>query len=57
MNHTVGDTMKGNTHIYSTTKIIGTINLIGAFVVVTLSPTARAVIPPPDGGYPGSNLR
>ena len=34
------------------TNIIRTISLIGAFVFVTLSPTARAVIPPPDGGYP-----
>ena len=37
------------------TNIIKTVSLIGAFVFVTLLPTARAVTPPPDGGYPGYN--
>ena len=37
------------------TNITRTISLIAAFVVVTLSPTARAVTPAPDGGYPNDN--
>ena len=43
--------------MYSTNKIIRSISLIGAFVLVTfaLSPAARAVDPPPDGGYPNQN--
>src|SRR5580765_7732244 len=41
--------------MYSTNKIIQTISLIGAFAFVTLSSTARAVDPPPDGGYPNDN--
>ncbi len=35
------------------TNIIGTISLIGAFVLAV--PTARTVAPPPDGGYPNAN--
>ena len=41
--------------MYPTSKIIRTISLIGAFAFVTLLPTARAVDPPPDGGYPNNN--
>jgi hypothetical protein len=43
--------------MYSTNKIIRSISLIGAFVLVAfaLSPAARAVDPPPDGGYPNQN--
>jgi hypothetical protein len=37
------------------TNTIRTISLISTFAFVTLSPTARAVDPPPDGGYPGEN--
>jgi hypothetical protein len=39
--------------MYSTTKIIKTISLIGACVLAAT--TARAVDPPPDGGYPNGN--
>ena len=39
--------------MYSTNKIIKTISLIGAFVFAAT--TARAVSPPPDGGYPNQN--
>ena len=41
--------------MYSINKIIKTISLIGAFVFVALAPAARAVDPPPDGGYPNNN--
>jgi hypothetical protein len=41
--------------MYSRNKTIRTISLIGAFAFVTLSPTARAVTPAPDGGYPNQN--
>jgi len=41
--------------MYSTNRIIRTISLTGAFAFVTLSPTVRAVDPPPDGGYPNGN--
>jgi Chaperone of endosialidase len=41
--------------MYSTNKIIRTISFAGALVFVILSPTARAVDPPPDGGYPNQN--
>ena len=41
--------------MYRTNKIIETISLIAAFAFVTLSPKARAVDPPPDGGYPNQN--
>ena len=41
--------------MYSTSKIIRTISFAGALVFVTLSPTARAVTPPPDGGDPNQN--
>jgi Chaperone of endosialidase len=43
------------TRMDSTTKIIKTISLIGAFALFVFSPTARAVDPPPDGGYPDFN--
>jgi hypothetical protein len=39
--------------MYSTNKIIRVISLIGMFGLVAT--TARAVDPPPDGGYPGQN--
>jgi hypothetical protein len=39
--------------MYSTTKTVKTISLIGAFVLTAA--TARAVSPPPDGGYPNFN--
>ncbi len=43
--------------MYSTNRIIRTISLLGAIVLVTLtfSSTARAVAPPPDGGYASGN--
>ena len=41
--------------MYSANKIVRTISLIGAFAFFTLSPAARAVDPPPDGGYPNQN--
>jgi trimeric autotransporter adhesin len=41
--------------MYSTKTIIRTISFAGALVFVTLSPTARAVDPPPDGGYDNFN--
>jgi hypothetical protein len=42
--------------MYPINKIIRTISLIGALLLVAaLSPTARAVTPPPDGGYPNAN--
>jgi hypothetical protein len=39
--------------MYSTTKIIRTISLIGACTLAAT--TTRAVDPPPDGGYPNAN--
>jgi hypothetical protein len=39
--------------MYSTTKIIRTISFIGACALAAA--TARAVTPPPDGGYPNQN--
>ena len=39
--------------MYSITKIIKTISLIGACALAVT--TARAVSPPPDGGYPNRN--
>jgi len=39
--------------MYSTTKIIRTIGLIGTFALAVT--TGRAVSPPPDGGYAGGN--
>jgi Chaperone of endosialidase len=39
--------------MYSPNRTIRTINLIGAFVLAAA--TARAVDPPPDGGYPNFN--
>jgi trimeric autotransporter adhesin len=39
--------------MYSTTNIIKTISLVGAFVLAAT--TARAVSPPPDGGYVNGN--
>ena len=41
--------------MYSLNKVIRTISLIGAFGFATLSPTARALDPPPDGGYLNRN--
>ena len=41
--------------MYSLNKIITTVTLIGAFAFLTLSSTARAVDPPPVGGYPNGN--
>ena len=41
--------------MYSPNKLIRTISLIGTLAFVTFSPTARAVDPPPDGGYPNGN--
>ena len=46
---------EGTRVMYSPSKIIRTASLIGAFVFVTISPTAQAVDPPPDGGYPNEN--
>ena len=41
--------------MYSTNQIIRRISSIVALVFVMLSPTVRAVDPPPDGGYPNDN--
>ena len=41
--------------MYSTNQIVRGISLIVALAFVTLSSTARAVDPPPDGGYPNGN--
>jgi hypothetical protein len=32
-----------------------TLLFLGALACFALSPTGRAVVPPPDGGYPGQN--
>jgi hypothetical protein len=47
--------MKGNKHMKTTTKIIYPTFALFAFACFALSPTAQAVSPPPDGGYPGHN--
>ena len=41
--------------MYSGNKIVRALNLIAVFSLVILLPRARAVNPPPDGGYPGGN--
>ncbi len=41
--------------MYSANKLINAISFIGGLAFLTLSPTARAVDPPPDGGYPNFN--
>ena len=41
--------------MYSPNKIIRRVSLIGACALVALMSTARAVAPPPDGGYPNQN--
>jgi hypothetical protein len=41
--------------MYSANQIIRGLSPIVALAFITLSPTARAVDPPPDGGYPNQN--
>jgi Chaperone of endosialidase len=47
--------MKGNKDMNTITNIIYTALALFAFACFALSPTARAVTPAPDGGYPGEN--
>jgi Chaperone of endosialidase len=47
--------MKGNKHMKTTTNIIYPAFALFAMACFALSPTAQAVSPPPDGGYPGHN--
>jgi Chaperone of endosialidase len=47
--------MKGNKHMKTLTKSIYPAFAALALACLALSPTVRAVNPPPDGGYPGFN--
>jgi hypothetical protein len=47
--------MKGNKQMKTVTNIIYPAFALLAFACFALAPTARAVNPPPDGGYPGGN--
>jgi hypothetical protein len=47
--------MKGNKHMKTITNIIYLAFAALALACFALSPTARAVTPAPDGGYPGGN--
>src|SRR5437660_10577721 len=47
--------MKGNKHLKTTMNIIYPACALFALACFALSPSARAVDPPPDGGYPNAN--
>src|ERR1043166_8517227 len=47
--------MKGNNQMKRITNIIYPAVAAFAFACLAVSPTAQAVHPPPDGGYPGGN--
>jgi septal ring factor EnvC (AmiA/AmiB activator) len=47
--------MKGNKHMKTTTTIIYPAFAVFTLAWFALSPTAQAVVPPPDGGYPNGN--
>jgi hypothetical protein len=49
------ETMKGNKHMKTITKIIYPALVALALAWVAVSPKAQAVNPPPDGGYAGGN--
>jgi hypothetical protein len=47
--------MKENKHMKTTTKFMYLAFALCAFACIALLPSAQAVVPPPDGGYPGQN--
>jgi hypothetical protein len=44
-----------NNHMKTTTKLMYLAFALFAFAGIALLPSAQAVMPPPDGGYPGGN--
>jgi Chaperone of endosialidase len=47
--------MRGNVHMKTTTNVISVALAGFAFACFALSPSTQAVVPSPDGGYPGGN--
>ena len=47
--------MKGNKHMKTITNIIYPAFALFAFACFAVSPSVLAVLPAPDGGYPGQN--